>query len=196
MLLVIAFTIVIIGILILIALIAFYPVKEDSIIEDNKIYKKNEIEDINKSSDVLVKDTDNYHHDNKDSIEKGKNEYLPVLNTTIPIEGLDKELVHYEGSGIFYQIENEKEVSEITSQELEISDETKKIKGKVYLTTKWIVLVNEHTKKIALKAIDNYKFIDNFFLIKRKRVKKKKDVFKIIGNSAEFYYITKVLLKK
>lgn len=196
MFLIIAISILVIGILMVISIIAFYEDKKGNPLKNNNVYTNGKVsvsEDNKNTSNidgsVLFKDTD------KDDYTRRAADYLPVLNKTVPLSELERELVHFEGKGIFYQIEADKELLKIEDIDLKDAQKLNKIEGRIFLTSKWIILINEHTKKIALRSIEDYRFVNGVFIIKRKRVKKKKDIFQIIENPAEFYYITKVLLK-
>lgn len=198
MLLIIAVSVTVIGLLVLVATVVSYSGKV-----------KNEIDRDNmevgipynntKSANTLIENEKKYgmeeYYNQGPGGKSEQKEFLPVLNKNIPIEGLEKELIHFEGKGIFYQIENEKDISDLNTGDLE-KIPSDKIEGNIYLTSKWIILAGDKVKKIAIKSIEDYRFVDDLFLIKRKRVKKRKDIFKVIKDPAEFYYIIRVLLKK
>ena len=197
MLLIIAVSVTVIGLLILVATVISYSGQVNNEIDRDNVevgipYNNTE------STNTLIEKEKKYgmeeHYDQCPDGKSEQKEFLPVLNKNIPIEGLEKELIHFEGKGLFYQIENEKDISELNTGDLE-KIHSDKIEGNVYLTPKWIILVSDNVKKIAIKSIEDYRFVDDLFLIKRKRVKKRKDIFKIMKDPAEFYYIIRVLLK-
>ncbi len=126
-------------------------------------------------------------------------EYLPVLDIDVPVKDFKNEIVHYRGRGKFFQIESESQVSDIKPEE-HLIDESGKIsspiiEGDIYLTGRWIVVVGKEIKKIPLKSIEDFVFKNGYLILKRKRVKKKKDIFEILNDRANFYYILKVLVK-
>ncbi len=126
-------------------------------------------------------------------------EYLPVLDIDVPVKDFKNEIVHYRGRGKFFQIESESQVSDIKPEE-HLIDESGKIsspiiEGDIYLTGRWIVVVGKEIKKIPLKSIEDFVFKNEYLILKRKRVKKKKDIFEILNDRANFYYILKVLVK-
>ncbi|RKX95164.1 MAG: hypothetical protein DRP84_05025 [Spirochaetes bacterium] len=198
MLLIIAVSVTVIGLLVLVATVISYSgqVKNEIDRDDMEVgipYNNT------KSANTLIENEKKYgmeeYYNQGPGDKSEQKEFLPVLNKNIPIEGLEKELIHFEGKGIFYQIENEKDISELNTGDLE-KIPSDKIEGNIYLTSKWIILAGDKVKKIAIKSIEDYRFVDDLFLIKRKRVKKRKDIFKVIKDPAEFYYIIRVLLKK
>ena len=198
MLLIIAVSVTVIGLLVLVATVISYSgqVKNEIDRDDMEVgipYNNT------KSANTLIENEKKYgmeeYYNQGPGGKSEQKEFLPVLNKNIPIEGLEKELIHFEGKGIFYQIENEKDISELNTGDLE-KIPSDKIEGNIYLTSKWIILAGDKVKKIAIKSIEDYRFVDDLFLIKRKRVKKRKDIFKVIKDPAEFYYIIRVLLKK
>jgi len=197
MLLIIAVSVTVIGLLVLVATVISYSGQVNNEIDRDDVevgipYNNTE------SANTLIEKEKKYgmeeHYDQGPDGKSEQKEFLPVLNKNIPIEGLEKELIHFEGKGLFYQIENEKDISELNTGDLE-KIHSDKIEGNVYLTPKWIILVSDNVKKIAIKSIEDYRFVDDLFLIKRKRVKKRKDIFKVMKDPAEFYYIIRVLLK-
>ena len=198
MLLIIAVSVTVIGLLVLVATVISYSgqVKNEIDRDDMEVgipYNNT------KSANTLIENEKKYgmeeYYNQCPGGKSEQKEFLPVLNKNIHIEGLEKELIHFEGKGIFYQIENEKDISELNTGDLE-KIPSDKIEGNIYLTSKWIILAGDKVKKIAIKSIEDYRFVDDLFLIKRKRVKKRKDIFKVIKDPAEFYYIIRVLLKK
>ena len=198
MLLIIAVSVTVIGLLVLVATVISYSGQVNNEIDRDDVEVGIPYNNT-KSANTLIKKEKKYgmeeHYDQGPDGKSEQKEFLPVLNKNIPIEGLEKELIHFEGKGIFYQIENEKDISELNTGDLE-KIPSDKIEGNIYLTSKWIILAGDKVKKIAIKSIEDYRFVDDLFLIKRKRVKKRKDIFKVIKDPAEFYYIIRVLLKK
>ncbi len=178
MLIVIILLVIVIGLLVLAAVIGF----------SNSEYKKNG-------------ETTDYREEKNTSNDSGLNKklssenYLPVLDVEVPIKELKKEIVHYKGKGKFFQIEDQERIDNIEIDILNKTEKSSVIDGVIYLTSRWIAIVNNSKKKIALKTIDNYRFEDGFLIIKRKGVKKRKDIFEILEDKAKFYYILKVLVR-
>jgi hypothetical protein len=118
--------------------------------------------------------------------------YIPVVHVNRKIPGLSKqELIHFIGPGALYNIETLKEPGEIDLKQYSLTPE---IKGEIVLTTKTLLIFNaKNTKKIMIDAIGKYHFQDDCVIIRRKDVKKKKDVLKIFNKMSEFKYILSVI---
>lgn len=124
-----------------------------------------------------------------------ENEYIPVMCTEKKIPGINKhELIHYIGSGILSTIDSLQEPSEILLENHELTTE---LEGNVVLTLKTLVIFNDrNVKKILIDTIGKYHFEGHYLVIKRKDVKKKKDVLELFDKLAEFKYIFNILMKK
>ncbi len=124
-----------------------------------------------------------------------ENEYIPVMCTEKKIPGINKhELIHYIGSGILSTIDSLQDPSEIVLGNHELTTE---LEGNVALTLKILVIFNDkNVKKILIDSIGKYHFEGHYLVIKRKDVKKKKDVLELFDKFAEFKYIFNILMKK
>lgn len=119
--------------------------------------------------------------------------YIPVLHFPGVIPGLKKrELVHFSGSGVLYAIDTLSNPGDI---DLEQEDMHTTVEGKLVLTSKHIVIYNdEMTKKIPVSSVEKYDFQKSYLIVKRKNVKKKKDIIRIAGKPVEFRYIFLTLI--
>ncbi|MFW6139436.1 MAG: hypothetical protein ACOC7U_09720 [Spirochaetota bacterium] len=122
----------------------------------------------------------------------GASSYIPVVRPDRIIPGLNKgELVHYKGSGVLYSIELLVDPQEINPEEHELSVE---VEGEVVITSRGILVYDsKNIKKISTSAIEKFDFRGPYVIIKRKNVKKKKDIVKVPENTAEFKYILHTL---
>ncbi|HEB30945.1 MAG TPA: hypothetical protein ENI15_08745 [Spirochaetes bacterium] len=118
--------------------------------------------------------------------------YIPVVHVEREIPGLNKqELVHFIGSGALFNIETLAEPDEIELDKYTLIPE---IEGDIVLTTRTLMIFNEkNMKKIVIDSIGKYHFQDDCVIIRRKDVKKKKDVLKLFNKRSEFKYILSVI---
>ena len=80
---------------------------------------------------------------------------------------------------------------------LENHELTTELEGNVVLTLKTLVIFNDrNVKKILIDSIGKYHFEGHYLVIKRKDVKKKKDVLELFDKLTEFKYIFNILMKK
>ena len=120
------------------------------------------------------------------------NAYIPVIDAGKVIPGVNKqEIIHFLGSGALFNLETLTDPQKIVLNEHDLIPE---IEGNIVLTTRTIVIFNEKDiRKILIDSIGMFHFQSSYLIIKRKNVKKKKDVLKISGNIPEFRYIFNVL---
>ena len=125
--------------------------------------------------------------------EERQDYYVPVLKPDRPVPGLGKnEAVHYIGSCTFFSLETLVDPGQLTFDKAELNME---LKGEIVLTSKNILVFDgERLKRIYISSIENYRFFDPYLVIKRKKVKKKKDVIKLEGERARFKYILHALM--
>jgi len=120
-------------------------------------------------------------------------EYVPVIRPDRKIPGLSKhELIHFFDSGSLYYTESTQELEEIDLEKQELVPE---LEGEIAITSKNILAVGGNkTKKFPLGAIEKYCFRNAYLVVKRKNVKKKKDIFRVADKKAEFKYILRALM--
>jgi hypothetical protein len=125
--------------------------------------------------------------------EEGQRNYIPILHFDEPIPGLKgRVFVHFDGSGSLFTLETPAQPSDIHLKQDELESV---LKGRLLLTSRYIVIFNEETqKKFALTTIEQHHFQRSYMIIKRKKVKVKKDIIKIDGNLMEFQYILHALM--
>jgi hypothetical protein len=118
--------------------------------------------------------------------------YVPVVRVEREIPGLNKhELVHFVGTGALFSIETLSEPDEIELGKYALTPE---IEGDIVLTTRALLIFNEkNRKKIIIDSIGKYHFQDDSVIIRRKDVKKKKEVLKLFNKISEFKYILSVI---
>lgn len=114
--------------------------------------------------------------------------YIPVLHVDEPVPGLSvRDLVHYHGFGTLYALDSPADPAELTIIQEELAPV---VEGKLLLTSKYILVCNgDIRKKIFLSSIEKHHFQKPFLVMKRKRVKKKRDILKISERPIEFQYI-------
>ncbi len=119
-------------------------------------------------------------------------EYIPILRIKEEIPGLKgRELIHFAGKGTLYSLESGADLEniEIKNDELELV-----VEGKLFLTSRYIFIFNEDVvKKFTIAAIEKFRFIGSHLLMKRKRVKTKKDILKIAADLKSFKHILHAL---
>jgi len=170
---------IILGVVLFILVVAFYRNKN---VSDN-IGEKGFSNSREDSSKVL---------ENSEKTEKNKINYIPVIDRNEDIPGLDKsEIIHFKGKGELFKIDVDPENEE---QSIDYSNLTPELSGNLVLTSRNILLFNgEKIKKIPLYYIERFYFKNSNLVLKRKNVKKKRDVLKILTNLNEFKYILNAL---
>jgi hypothetical protein len=125
--------------------------------------------------------------------EEGQRNYIPILHFDEPIPGLKgRVFVHFDGSGSLFTLETPVKPSDISLKQDELESV---LKGRLLLTSRYIVIFNEEIKKkFSIATIEQHHFQRSFMIIKRKNVKVKKDIIKIDGNLMEFQYILHALM--
>jgi hypothetical protein len=122
----------------------------------------------------------------------GEREFIPILRVKGEIPGIKgRELVHFDGRGTLYSLESTDELDalEFTDRDLELV-----VDGRLLLTSRYIIIYSgESVKKFTIAAIEKFTFRNSSLVIKRKRVKTKKDVLKIADNLSDFKYILHAL---
>ena len=131
--------------------------------------------------------------DNKKIVEGKEEDYIPILHVEKIIPGSGRhEPIHYIGSCAFFSVETLSHPKELILDENELIP---LFEGDVALTSKNILIYNEQNKKkIYISSIEHYHFTNSYLVIKRKNVKKKKDVIKIITEATKFKYILHALI--
>jgi hypothetical protein len=118
--------------------------------------------------------------------------FIPVLQVEGEIPGLKgRELIHFDGKGSLYSLESTADLNnlEFTKDDLELV-----VEGRLLLTSRYIIVYSGAVvKKFTIAAIEDFRFKDTFLVMKRKRVKTKKDVLKVSGNLGDFKYILHAL---
>lgn len=173
------FALALLGIILFFTIIFFYQ-RKDSILEPTA------------NTDISIPEQTKRRNEPAFNDE---NEYIPVMCTEKKIPGINKhELIHYIGSGILSTIDSLQDPSEIVLGNHELTTE---LEGNVVLTLKILVIFNDrNVKKILIDSIGKYHFEGHYLVIKRKDVKKKKDVLELFDKLAEFKYIFNILMKK
>jgi len=121
-----------------------------------------------------------------------KGVFIPVLQVEGEIPGLKgRELIHFDGKGSLYSLESTADLKnlEFTKDDLELV-----VEGRLLLTSRYIIVYSGAVvKKFTIAAIEDLRFKNSFLVVKRKRVKTKKDVLKVSGNLGDFKYILHAL---
>jgi hypothetical protein len=118
--------------------------------------------------------------------------FIPILQVEGEIPGLKgRELVHFDGKGSLYSLESTADLKNLdfTQDDLELV-----VEGRLLLTSRYIIVYSGAVvKKFTIAAIEDFRFKNAFLVLKRKRVKTKKDVLKVSGNLGDFKYILHAL---
>jgi hypothetical protein len=167
-------SIVIFGIIIFFATIIFY--RTSNLSNKGTIVEKR---DADEGGDTAEGETEDY--------------YVPVIKPDRSIPGLGKnEVVHYFGSCELFSLETLLNPDQLTLDKDELSPE---IEGEIALTSKNILIFDaQHVKRIYISSIENYHFFDPYLIIKRRNVKRKKDVVKLEEERSSFKYILHALM--
>ena len=122
----------------------------------------------------------------------GKGVYIPILQIDEEIPGLKgRELIHFDGEGSLYSLESTADLKnlEFSKDDLELI-----VEGRLLLTSRYIIVFKAAVvKKFTIAAVEDFQFKNSFLVMKRKRVKTKKDVLKVSGKLEEFKYILHAL---
>ena len=148
-----------------------------------------------KSSDLAKKkSTDSDESGSEEDKElEDENYYIPVLHIDRVIPGMGKaEVIHYLGSCSLFSLETTDSLEQIEVDERQL---TTVIDGEVVLTSKTILVFNdENKKKFYFTSIEDYHFENSYLIIKRRNVKRKKDIIKIGTEPVSFKYILHALI--
>lgn len=119
--------------------------------------------------------------------------YVPVLKPDRAVPGLGKnESIHYLGSCAFFSLETLVDPDQLALDEDELKPA---MEGEIALTSKNILIFNEQIKKrIYISSIEQYRFFDPYLVIKRRNVKRKKDVIRLESERSSFKYILHALM--
>ena len=190
----------VVGIALLIAVVAFYS-KKDIMVEADYRGPNQVIQNHtpNRTVPVQVPETAKEEaiiHQPTSDVPERKNsenaEYIPIVRVAEEIPGIKgRELVHYAGTGALYSLESTDDIDsiEIKSDELETV-----VEGKLYLTSRYIIIYSGETvKKFTIASIESFRFSRSHLIMKRKRVKTKKDILKIGADLKNFKYILQAL---
>jgi hypothetical protein len=148
-----------------------------------------------KSSDrAKKKRSDNDEGDSEENKEsEDEDYYIPVLHIERIIPGMGRgEVIHYLGSCSLFSLETADNPEQIKVDENQL---TTVIDGEVALTSKTITIFNdENKKKFYFTSIEHYHFENSYLILKRKNVKRKKDILKIVTEPVSFKYILHALI--
>ena len=192
----------VVGVALLIAVVAFYS-KKDVLVDTDHISPEQIVHDhaVAPNRPIPVQEPDTADRDivkrqPTSDVPENKNrenaEYIPILRISEEIPGIKgRELVHYAGKGALYSLESTDDLEkiEIKSDDLELV-----VEGKLFLTSRYIIIYSGETvKKFTIAAIESFRFSRAHLIMKRKRVKTKKDVLKIGVDLKDFKYILHAL---
>jgi|GEM_PF-1456474 len=190
----------VVGVALLIAVVAFYS-KKDTLVDTDYISSEQIVQDHAPNRPIPVQepqtaDRDEVKRQPTSVVPENKNrenaEYIPILRISEEIPGIKgRELVHYAGQGALYSLESTDDLDtiEIKSDELELV-----VEGKLFLTSRYIIIYSGETvKKFTIATIESFRFSRAHLIMKRKRVKTKKDVLKIGVDLKDFKYILHAL---
>lgn len=122
-------------------------------------------------------------------VEQG---FIPVLQTAKRVPELKgNERVHFMAPAALYSVD-----STAPLQEIELGEQLEEeLRGELVLTSGRIMLFRDgEVKRFNYSLIEQYLFRGGHFIMKRKNVKKKKDIIKIFENPVEFEYVLRTLL--
>jgi hypothetical protein len=190
----------VVGVALLIAVIVFYS-KKDVQVSADYIRPNQIVQDHAPNHPIPVQEADTVNRDevkqqSTSDVPERKNrddaEYIPILRIREEIPGIKgRELVHYAGTGTLYSLESTDDLKNI---EIKSEDLDQVLEGKLYLTSRYIIIHSEDTvKKFTIASIEGFRFSRTHLMVKRKRVKTKKDVFKIDRDLKNFKYILHAL---
>jgi len=190
----------VVGVALLIAVIIFYS-KKDILVDSDFVVPDQAVQNKAPIRPVSVQEPETSSNDRTDSkpasdeteVKKREDaEYIPILRINEEIPGIKgRELVHYAGVGALYSLESTEDLKniEIKSEDLELV-----VEGKLFLTSRYIIIYSGETvKKFTIAAIESFRFSKSHLIVKRKRVKTKKDILKIGHDLKDFKYILHAL---
>lgn len=159
-----------------------------------KIPQGTTVRSLERISDQLFTDTSGKFDRKTLSGEKSFEEVIPVIKATHGIPGLGAgELVHFLGNGKLYSIESEDVPEKIKIDKATLAPV---LEGTVAVTSKNLLIFNGQTvKKFPHGRIEKLGWKSGYLIIKRKGVKKKREVFEV-HESGSFKYIFKTLHTK
>lgn len=190
----------VVGVALLIAVIIFYSKKDvlvdsDFVVPDQVVQNKAPIRPVSvQEPETSSNDrTERKSASHEPEVKKREDAaYIPILRITEEIPGIKgRELVHYAGEGALYSLESTDDLKniEIKSEDLELV-----VEGKLFLTSRYIIIYSGETvKKFTIAAIESFRFSKSHLIMKRKRVKTKKDILKIGHDLRDFKYILHAL---
>jgi hypothetical protein len=190
----------VVGVALLIAVIIFSSKKDvlvdsDFVVPDQVVQNKAPIRPVSvqEPETSSIDRTDRKPVSDEPEVKKREAaEYIPILRITEEIPGIKgRELVHYAGEGALYSLESTDDLKniEIKSEDLELV-----VEGKLFLTSRYIIIYSGETvKKFTIAAIESFRFSKSLLIMKRKRVKTKKDILKIGHDLKDFKYILHAL---
>jgi hypothetical protein len=145
-----------------------------------------------RSSDLSKKEIGERKDTGEDRVESD-DFYVPVLKPDRAVTGLGKnESIHYLGSCAFFSLATLVDPDQLTLDEDELKPE---MEGEIALTSKNILIFDEQSiKRIYISSIEQYRFFDPYLVIKRRNVKKKKDVIRLENERSSFKYILHALM--
>ena len=148
-----------------------------------------------RSSDLAKKSSSDSDKSDREENKELEDEdyYIPVLHIDRLIPGMGKgEVIHYLGSCSLFSLETTDSPEQIEVDENQL---TAVIDGEVALTSKTILVFNdENKKKFYFTSIEDYYFENSYLIIKRRNVKRKKDILKIVTEPVSFKYILHALI--
>jgi hypothetical protein len=190
----------VVGVALLVAVVVFYSKKDlqvDTVQNSHELI----VRDQAPKRPIPVQEPDTAEKDavgrepKSDVLEKWNREdgeYIPILRIKEEIPGLKgRELIHYAGTGTLYSVESAAELEkiEIKSVELELV-----VEGKLFLTSRYIIIYSgDIVKKFTIATIENFRFSGAHLIMKRKRVKTKKDILKVAADLNGFKHILHAL---
>ena len=190
----------VVGVALLVAVVVFYS-KKDVVVDTVQNSHELIVHDHAPNRPIPVQESDTAEKDAvrqqlKSDVPEKRNreevEYIPILRIEEAIPGLKgRELIHYAGTGTLYSLGSTAELEklEIKSDELELV-----VEGKLFLTSRYIIIYSgDIVKKFTIAAIESFRFSGAHLIMKRKRVKTKKDILKIAADLKGFKYILHAL---
>ena len=185
----------VIGIALFVAVVTFFS-RKDTPERTGQEYFEPAVEDRIYDQPPTIQEsgiTDSATGPNTEHKHEGKEgTFIPILRIDEEIPGLKgRELIHFAGKGALYSLDSAAELENLkfTQDDLELA-----VDGRLLLTSRYIIVYSGAVvKKFTIAAIENVLFRNSFLVMKRKRVKTKKDVLKVSGDLGEFKYILHAL---
>lgn len=122
----------------------------------------------------------------------GTEGFVPVLHPPERVPDLKgNERVHFIAPAVLYSVD-----STAPLEEIELGGQLKEeLRGELVLTSgRFLVFRDGEVKRFNYALIEHFLFREGYFIMKRKNVKKKKDIMEIRENPVEFEYILRTLL--